>query len=296
MSAMDERALDQLLDAWMDLGPTAAPDRVAEAARLETRSTRQTAGLRGWPPRRFPEMNNTIRFALAAAVLAGAVVLGYTYVASRNIGDQDPIALTPSPEATATPSAALLNESEGPLEPGAQYLLDSVSGMRIYITAPENWVKNFVPDVVWHSGSVVSVGFGTVGNLQASPCAAAEGEMEPPVGPSVSDLVEGLGRMPDLEMISSDVTVSGFSGTFVELTASDPIDGCLRNGDGGLWAGPGGELVQPPGPYGRTRLWIVDVDGTRLVIGAEIRSAASLGQEAQVQTIIDTLRIETTSP
>ena len=40
---MNDRNFDQLLDAWMDLGPTAAPDRVADAARLEARTTRQTA-------------------------------------------------------------------------------------------------------------------------------------------------------------------------------------------------------------------------------------------------------------
>jgi len=294
---MNDRNFDQLLNAWMDLGPTHAPDRVADAARFEAATTRQRPPiLSRSAPRRFPEMNNTVRFALVTAVLAGAAVLGYTYFATRNVGEQDPVAHTPSPDASAAPSVALLNEYEGPLDPGAQYLLDSVSGVEIYITAPEDWVKNFVPDVVWHSGSAVSVGFGTVDNLQASPCVAAEGEMEPRVGPGVSDLVEGLARMPDLEMVSSDITVSGFSGTFVELTASDPIDGCLRGGDGGLWANPEGELVQSPTPFGRTRLWILDVDGTRLVIGAEIRSAASLDQEAQVQSIIDTLRIETTSP
>ncbi len=59
---MNKRSFDQLLDAWMDLGPTSAPERVAEAARLEVRTTRQRpAFLSRWATRRFPEMNNTMR-------------------------------------------------------------------------------------------------------------------------------------------------------------------------------------------------------------------------------------------
>ena len=58
---MNDRNFDQLLNAWMDLGPTTAPDRVADAARLEAAATRQLpAALSRWAPRRFPVMN-TVR-------------------------------------------------------------------------------------------------------------------------------------------------------------------------------------------------------------------------------------------
>ena len=66
---MNDRNLDQLLDAWMDLGPNAAPARVAEAARLEARTTRQSAIPVEWRPLRFPEMNNTAKLALGAAAV-----------------------------------------------------------------------------------------------------------------------------------------------------------------------------------------------------------------------------------
>ena len=48
---MNDSSLDQLLDAWVELGPNVAPARVADAARLEIRSTRQTAIPKWWPPR-----------------------------------------------------------------------------------------------------------------------------------------------------------------------------------------------------------------------------------------------------
>ena len=75
---MNDRNLDQLLNAWMDLGPTTAPDRVADAARLEARSTRQTAIRQWWPPRRFPQMNNMAELGLAAAAVVVAALLGYS--------------------------------------------------------------------------------------------------------------------------------------------------------------------------------------------------------------------------
>ena len=40
---MNDRNFDQLLNAWMDLGPTTAPERVADAARLEAADHAPTA-------------------------------------------------------------------------------------------------------------------------------------------------------------------------------------------------------------------------------------------------------------
>jgi len=284
---MTDRNLDQLLDAWIDLGPTVAPARVAEAVRLEARSTRQTASLRGWPPRRFPEMNAMVRVGVAAVVVVAAALLGFRYLADR-VGTDE---ADPTP-----PAATLLNDLDGPLEPGAAYAIDGVPGTRIVLTAPDGWVKNFIPDVIWTSNSVASVGFGTVHNLQLNPCIAAEGEMDPPVGPSVNDLVAGLRRLPGLDTAVSQVTIAGLPATRVDLTVADPIDGCYRGATGGFWELANGELLPPPKPFARHTVWVLDVEGTRLVIFAEIRSAATTQNEADVASIIETLHIEATSP
>ena len=98
---MNDRNLEQLLDAWLDAGPKVAPGRVTEAARLEIRSTRQPAALRGWPPRRFPIMSNTMRIALATAAVAVAAVLGYNYLIAPNIGSSGLDDPTPTPTVSA---------------------------------------------------------------------------------------------------------------------------------------------------------------------------------------------------
>jgi hypothetical protein len=112
---MNDRNLDTLLDAWLDLGPTWAPARVAEAIRLEVRSTRQTAIRQWWPPRRYPTMNNTAKIALgAAAVIVAAVIgfgiLGRIDVGGPNIGSTEP---TPDPdEAVVREWVVAVNEQD----------------------------------------------------------------------------------------------------------------------------------------------------------------------------------------
>lgn len=92
---MNDRDIDQLLDAWMELGPNVAPPRVAEAARLEARSTRQTA-VPMWTARRFFAMNTMTRVAAAAVVVSLGVALGFG-VLGPNVGD------VPSPTPHVTP-------------------------------------------------------------------------------------------------------------------------------------------------------------------------------------------------
>jgi len=103
---MNDRNVDQLLDAWMDLGPNVAPARVAEAARLEAGSTRQTATRQWWPTRRFPEMNTMAKLALSAAAVVVAAVVGFSVLGGGNIGG--PGIADPTPEQSADGGEALV--------------------------------------------------------------------------------------------------------------------------------------------------------------------------------------------
>ncbi len=103
---MNDRTHEQLLDAWMDLGPTVAPARVAEAARLEARSTRQTATLSRWLPRRYPEMNTMAKLALSVAAVAVAALIGISMLGGGNIGGPD--LADPTPEGSDDGAEALV--------------------------------------------------------------------------------------------------------------------------------------------------------------------------------------------
>ena len=291
---MNESSFDQLLDAWMDLGPTSAPDRVADAARLEARTTRQRpAFLSRWATRRFPEMNNTVRFVLAAAVLAVAALVGYSYVIAPNVGaPADPSQPAPSNHAGASIEADLpiLSDQEGPLEPGT-YVVNEVEPLRLAITVPDGWTRNIAPATVWTQNSTVHLWFGRVDNLYADACDAAGDPMDPPLGPTVQDLAEALSSYEGVDAAVSDVTASGFPGRHIELTLADPAgDPC--GGASRLWDIESGEALGLSGKFSTLGVWTFDVNGDRLVIAGEARSAALPKDVADLESIMDSLAIQ----
>ena len=128
---------------------------------------------------------------------------------------------------------------------------------------------------------------------------------DPPVGPGVDDLATALANLAPFKVTSppEDVTVDGYSGKHLEWTVPDlPYDheGFTECVDLNLasWMSP---LLGPTGdnafsgsggPGYREEFWILDVDGTRLVIEAG-RSAGSPSQDlAEQQAIIDSIRIQ----
>ena len=100
------------------------------------------------------------------------------------------------------------------------------------------------------------------------------------------------------------MTIHGYSGKYLELTVPDlPVQG-----SGGDRSFPGcerKELMSWMAPLllggfrgynseaGRTEeLWILDVDGTRLVIAANWSPASPRRDVAEMRTILDSIRIE----
>ena len=281
---MNERSFDQLLEAWMDLGPTRAPDRVADAARLEVRTTRQRpAFLSQWATRRFPEMNNTLRFALAAAAVVAALV-GLTYFVAPNVGSPDLIRPRQCPPIRHRRRPRSISRRDP--WPRVLYLIDNVGPMRITVAVPEGWQKNAIPAAVWTSNSEAHIGFATVDNVFSDPCSSASGLADPAVGPTIDDLVSALQGLPGIEVTPpEDVTVDGFSGQSLELTS--PEDTC---GESMLWIIQPANEAMPLDPH--ARVWILDVDGSRLVITAHDRPGAATNQVDEMQAMVDALQIE----
>ena len=100
----DDRQFERTARAWLELGPTDAPDRVVENALLSIESTPQERDLR--IPWRFSLMTTQSRLA-AAAVIGVLAVGGGLLLLNR--GTQPPVgAPTPSPTASvsASPSSS----------------------------------------------------------------------------------------------------------------------------------------------------------------------------------------------
>ena len=293
---MNDRSFDQLLDAWMDLGPASAPDRVLDAVRLETRSTHQTAIPLWWPPRRFLEMTSMMRVGLVAAVAIVAALLGYTYLVAPGVGTD----LAPNPTSTATANPTPLPTAEevpelvtgaGALSPGP-YLITDISPLEITIRVPNGWESNVVPAMVWsREDEKATVAYMTVTDLFADPCDPAQGPAS--VGPTAADLVAALATVPGLSVdAQSDVTISGYAGTRLDFTTTDlecavDAEAVLLQSDPGSvdWPHPGGGSVL-------YSVVVLDVEGTRLVISARVPQGANAGRSAEVEQIIGSTIIE----
>jgi hypothetical protein len=134
----------------------------------------------------------------------------------------------------------------------------------------------------------------------AVPCLLA-----PSAGASVADLAAAVASAPGTDLVSgpSDVSVGGHPAMEVRLTV-------VPGTDSGAIADPGEPLGCDPayffgwdgfagGPFWlKTRLgdsirvWIVEVEGTLLVIEAETRPFAGAAAELQIESIVDSIRFE----
>jgi hypothetical protein len=100
-----DRDIVPFVRSWLHDDPDGSAERVLDAALAIVDTTPQRSAAR-WPARR-PTMHTIVRMGVAAAVLAMAVVLGYSLL--QNIGDHEP---APGPDPTdasptGTPSGAL---------------------------------------------------------------------------------------------------------------------------------------------------------------------------------------------
>jgi hypothetical protein len=125
--------------------------------------------------------------------------------------------------------------------------------------------------------------------VYADPCGQWWGS---PVG-SMADFAAHASRTPGTELVTgpSDVTVGGRAAEHVVLTVREDV-GC----DPGFlytWHDQKGGAFWTSTDVGDTiRVWIVDVDGTRLFIAGETHKDAGPTLEDEVQQIVDSIQFE----
>jgi hypothetical protein len=299
---MNDRNFDQLLNAWMDLGPTTAPERVADAARLEAVATRQVPAIVSrWAPRRFPFMNTTAKVTLATAAVVLAVVLGYNYLVAPSVGGPRLFAPDQTPTPSPSPSPAAVDFTQHPgegraLQPGS-YRIDYSAPVEVIITVPDKlsgsdpsaWYKAMFDWGPWHQSNTARLGFGDIENLRVDACDPGPGWQDPAVGPGVADLVTGLSAIPIIDVTRSESTLDGYSGQLLEITGTEPPAGCSDAPI--LWETTRGDESLVPGPGERMRVWVLDVEGNRLVIWAG-QDTDDQATADDLQALIDSIRIQ----
>ncbi len=133
----------------------------------------------------------------------------------------------------------------------------------------------------------------TVANVYADPCLWAGTLLDPPIDASVDGLVAGLaGQKGRHATPATDVSLSGYTGKYMEVTTPagmDPAD--CDGGEYRTWTHPfGGQRSLEPDQ--RDLLWIVDVEGTRVVIDSALGPDTTDQDRADRTQMVESIRID----
>ena len=264
------------------------------------------------------------RFTWVIVAGVGALLLFAGLDALRSLGGSEtavpttnfPSTATSTPTvpstATSTPTVRDITELLSgftPLEPGT-YVIDPdgdpSTPLRVgYEIAAEGW-SSWIGAVKLSDYGHIGVSITTVTNVVRHGCHDHR-PADPAVGPSVGDLATALADLAPFRVTSppKDVTSHGYSGKYLELTVPDlPFKGF--GGDRFFpgceghtlmsWFAPlllGGGFIGYNGESGRTEeFWILDAEGSRLVIEANWSPASPRQDVAEMRAILHSIQIE----
>jgi hypothetical protein len=230
---------------------------------------------------------------ITAIAIAACSSDRYDDRAAASTSDSQAVA-TSAPSPTSTPATHLTTVTLAPTAVTGSYT--GLDGVAVAYTVPDVWYKLDDGWAVIKSGSdpVFGVAFWDVTNIFVDPCQLVL--FDPPVGPSVDELASAWTKVPALEVTStSDVTVDGYVGREVEFTVPDYEASECEQHKFGLWQENGAVGNVPnywaQGPNVHPQLWILDVEGTRLVIKASYFPDTSEQDRADLEEILDSIQI-----
>jgi hypothetical protein len=312
-----ERDVNRIVRSWLEEGVSALPDRVLDTVLDQLPATPQRRA--PWPVRRFGEMNNFAKFAVAAAAVAVIAVVGINLLPRNGgVGVPGPNASSkptqsPSPTEISSPSTASNVNVVGSFAPGTTYVIDEgccVSSGRMTFTVPATGWSAFDPMFVGKNvaggGDVFDLYFSPhlVANVYTGGCHWLGTALTPRLGPTVDDLATALLAQagPDASP-PIPVTVDGHPGKKVELSIPQDVDVTTCDSDGdfalfGRWLPAGQAFGAAPWTYGdgqHNTVYIVDVDGTRQVIDTMFLPGTSAANLAELDQVVASIRFESPS-
>jgi hypothetical protein len=298
-----DRDVTRTVRSWLEEGATSLPDRVLDEVLDQLPATRQRRAW--WPAWRILQMNTPLKVAIATAAIGLFAVVGLGVgLAPRSEGPGGQVAApSPSPSPVTMPSGSLAagtyvvtpfavpGSQEGalcmiPAQAGCEETTAD-DGIRVTFTVPDGWVgiESSVAKPTWAPPDGAWLMFQRGGWLFSDPCADAA-VPDIPVGPSVAEFVTALVDHPGLDVTKPvDVTLDGYDGTYLELQVPSDTTACPY-----FFAYRPGIYAQ--GPEDLWQLWVLDVDGIRVVVRADTYPGTPPQNRQELQGIIDSLRIE----
>jgi hypothetical protein len=312
------RDVERLIADWfVEEAVLRAPDRVLEDAGRAIHRTKQRRLGAAWRPIR---MSAPLR--LAAAAVLGVLVVGGVLIIARpsgaNFGAPATPSILPTPATSpaASSSAGPLVLPDGALSAGAYVSAPFAPGrpsscltppqpgcseseddsIRATLTVPDGWAGFgygvWLADEGNDAPAGAAVGFGRGGWLWSDPCVTAERQAavyhaDIEVGPSVDEFANALADHPLLDATDPEpVTLGGYSGKYLDLQLPTDLTGCEQS----FYPVEPGIYAQGPGH--RWHLWILDVDGVRVVVAAMDYAGTSEQHRAELDAIVQSIQIE----
>ena len=246
-------------------------------------------------------MNTTLKFGLAAVVVAVAALIGLNYLAAPNVGGpgltEPTPTLTPEPTPTTTP--------EGLLPEGTHVLSDgeALEGLRtlpitVTIPAPDWYGEPGGGILIKNDNSAAPDGAGMIvffGELYVygDPCEWATTRPDAPAT-TVDELVAALAAQASRDASAPvDVTVDGYAGKSITLHVPDDavFSDCDRSEFRTLVMGAdGARYHQDPGQI--DEVWVVDVNGELAIIDWAHYAGTPTEHVEELRAIVDSITFE----
>ena len=173
----------------------------------------------------------------------------------------------------------------------------SVPGIRLTMLLPEGWEVGeglIGRDDNEDPANFAVVGSSTVANIWADRCQWTGTELDPPVGPTVDDLATAFGTVWGPGATAPvDVVLDGFAGKHMVLTVPTDIDFAdCDQGEFRGWSDNTGCCRYYQGPGQIEEVWILDVDGERILVRTSYFPELSAQARAEQQQVIDSIDIQ----
>ena len=129
------------------------------------------------------------------------------------------------------------------------------------------------------------LGLWTVQWVARDACTPGDSRLFDP-GPSVEDLADALVAQHSTRTSApKPVTLAGYEGLYIKLASPHDTSSCEETGH--IWEGPGGRGV---GSDQVDLLWILDVDGQRVVVNAAYNPKSTAADVHKLTTTVHSLK------
>jgi DNA-binding beta-propeller fold protein YncE len=194
--------------------------------------------------------------------------------------------------------AAMLDTS--PLPSTGTFVVDAPFAKPFTALRPQGWKVNWVDapgGVAMNTDRGGEVRVFVPVNAYADACESTEGQMDPPVGPSVDDLVEALTHVPGFRVVRpvTDIEIDGHQGKVFDLESTLILGDCP---DDGLWLplwtyqGADAETFAGPGSNFHQRIAVLDVGGTRVLVETWTFSDTPIEVIRQTEAVFESIDFE----